>query len=235
MNLYKTNEQKDVKCLSQLFYFMSHDLQQHSYRVAQYTGILCLKAIELGYQGDVAGILSEEQLPHIQKAALYHDIGKLMTPTLILNKTEPLDEDEWAVIKRHPLEGTTLLEKLKTGNACDPLDGDAFYAMARSAILSHHEWWNGRGYPYGFKRDEIPLIARICSIADAYDAITVNRAYQPAMPHEFACGLIEKVSGEQFDPDLIKVFRHCKDQFEDFLGKPAQDNLSDNAVGFALI
>jgi putative two-component system response regulator len=231
MNLNKTSELKDVKSLDQLFFIMPHDLQMHSYRVSQYSGMLCQKAIELGYRGKEADMFSEEELPRIQKAVLFHDIGKLMTPAEILDKAKPLDKREWAIMKRHTLEGAALLKKLRTENDCGLLSKDAFYNMARNAILCHHEWWDG----YHFRGEEISLIARICAIADEYDAITVNLSYHPAMPHDLACTLIEKVSGEQFDPTLIEVFRHCEDQLENLLGKLSSIlNLSSNDASFAL-
>jgi HD-GYP domain-containing protein (c-di-GMP phosphodiesterase class II) len=187
---------------------MPRDLRRHSQRVARYAGILARRAMEDG----AAGGLTPELVPLLRRAALYHDLGKLMTPARVLYKDRPLSESEWAVMKRHPRDGADLLIRLKTANT--PPEDDSFYALACGVILCHHEWWDGRGYPCGLKGANIPPVARICAVADAYDAITARRAYQPALPHAHAGRLIERMSGIQFDPALIETFRRCKDQIE---------------------
>ncbi|MBA4372901.1 MAG: hypothetical protein C0402_08550 [Thermodesulfovibrio sp.] len=126
--------------------------------------------------------------------ALLHDIGKIATPKEILNKNEGLDEAEWTEIQRHPGLGAEILVELK---------------QFKDIILSikyHHEHWDGQKGLYGLKHEEIPLMARILSVADAYDAMTSDRPYRKMLSQEAAVKEIERCSGTQFDPSVVKAF-----------------------------
>jgi HD-GYP domain-containing protein (c-di-GMP phosphodiesterase class II) len=125
-------------------------------------------------------------------AALLHDVGMLGVPDSILIKPGPLDPAEWDIVKDHPQNGHDLV-------------ADAVHAEVSEAVLSHHERMDGTGYPRGLAGAEIPLLARILLVADAFDAITMPRAYQrPLEPHD-AIAELRRNAGTQFDPEVVEV------------------------------
>jgi response regulator RpfG family c-di-GMP phosphodiesterase len=125
---------------------------------------------------------------------MLHDVGKIGTPDAILQKPGPLTEDEWTVMRLHPEMGAKIVEPI------------GFSSTATEIILGHHERWDGKGYPHRLKGEEIPLTARTFAISDAYDAMTSDRPYRPAMDPADALGAIKEVSGTMYDPDLVEVF-----------------------------
>jgi putative nucleotidyltransferase with HDIG domain len=126
--------------------------------------------------------------------ALLHDVGKLMVPAEVLNKPGKLTEDEWAMVRGHPTAGVELLADIEF-----PWD-------VRPIVESHHERWDGRGYPHNLAGDAIPLAARVLCIADVYDALTSQRSYKRAFTHDEAIEIMRKDVGTQFDPALFPVF-----------------------------
>jgi hypothetical protein len=137
--------------------------------------------------------LSKAQVSDIGTAALLHDIGKIGISTEILNKPGKLTEEEFAIIKLHPIYTKTILEKIS-----------GFVIIANFAY-SHHENYNGTGYPQGLKGDEIPFESQIIQVADAYDAMTSERAYRKALSSKEALEIIKKEIGRQFNPEIAKV------------------------------
>ena len=154
----------------------------HSDRVAAYATLLAQK---LGLSDDVVTV--------VDQSALMHDIGKIGC-VLNLNKPGKLTQEEHEVFKKHPQFGRDILEPIKFLHPLIP------------GVQLHHERWDGLGYPLGLKRTEIPLIARIIAVADAYDAMTSNRAYRRALPQEVALAEIERCIGTQFDPEVAHAF-----------------------------
>ena len=138
----------------------------------------------------------------IEKAAILHDIGKIGIPTELLKKEGNLTEEEAAVMKKHTKIGAKFLEDIYAGN-----EKNDFIRISTDIIKYHHEHYDGNGYPYGKKGEEIPLGSRIISIADAYDSMVSNRAYRQGLQSEEALKLIEEKAGVQFDPELISVFK----------------------------
>ncbi len=143
--------------------------------------------------GKRCNINPTEQM-HLEAGALLHDVGKIGIRDGVLLKPGPLTDSEYKEMQLHPIIGAHMVEKLNCLHGC--LD----------AVLFHHERIDGYGYPYGIKGIEIPIIARITSIADAYDAMTTNRVYRKALSHETALEEIIRNSGTQFDPEIVRVF-----------------------------
>ena len=132
----------------------------------------------------------EARIEAIRVGGPVHDIGKAAVDPAILNKPSALDPDELVEIRRHPLVGAEMIHGIKSLRA------------AVHCVLHHHERWDGTGYPHGLKAHEIPFEARILAVADAYDAMTSDRPYQPALTHEDAIAEVERCSGSQFDPQV---------------------------------
>ncbi len=163
----------------------SQETQDHMERM----GEIALKVgIKLG--------LKQTTMDDLYLLAMLHDIGKIGVPFHIINKPGPLTEEEWEVMKRHPLIGYQI--------AISSVD----LKPIADGILSHHERFDGKGYPNKVSGRDIPLIARIISIIDAYDAITQDRPYRPKKSHEAAIEELKKHAGTQFDPDIVEIFVH---------------------------
>src|SRR5213595_622744 len=143
--------------------------------------------------------LPSDQIRVIARGAFLHDIGKMAIPDAILKKPGKLDEQEFEVMREHPYRGYQIVKKIP------------FLAEAAEIVYSHQEKFDGTGYPRGLKNEEIPLGARIFSIADTLDAMTSNRPYRAALPDSAAREEISRWSGRQFDPDVVKVFLSMPD------------------------
>jgi HD-GYP domain-containing protein (c-di-GMP phosphodiesterase class II) len=159
------------------------ETQGHSDRVCQLTLRL----------GRVIG-MSQESLAHLYRGALLHDIGKMRTPDQILNKKAPLNEEEWVIMRRHPQDAYAMLAPI------------AYLKPALAIPYSHHEKWDGSGYPRGLKGKRIPLAARIFAVVDVWDALTHDRPYRAAWSPEKALDYIRRQSGAHFDPQVVELF-----------------------------
>jgi HD-GYP domain-containing protein (c-di-GMP phosphodiesterase class II) len=141
---------------------------------------------------DRLGVSTE--YPDAQYGFLLHDSGKVGVPEAILGKPGPLTAAEWRVMRTHPLIGYQMLA------------GIPFLANAAEIVRSHHEMWDGSGYPEGLSAEEIPLAARVFSVVDAFDAMTTDRPYRAALPIQHAADEIARMRGTQFDPDVAGAF-----------------------------
>ena len=138
--------------------------------------------------------ISSKEVQQIHWGALLHDVGKIGIPDHILRKPGPLNEEEWAVMKKHPDIGYDMLKDIQ------------FLQPALNIVHDHHERFDGKGYPQGLKGKDIPLAARIFSIVDSYDAMTSDRPYRKKMSSVEALNELRKCSGSQFDPEIVKIF-----------------------------
>jgi putative nucleotidyltransferase with HDIG domain len=138
--------------------------------------------------------LPAEEAEVIGQAGLLHDIGKIGVPEAILRKPEPLDADEWAVMRRHPVVGAQIVAPFE------------FFARGALVIRHHHERWDGSGYPDGLTGDSIPLGARIVAVVDVYDALTSARPYRAALPHAAAVAALGAQAGQTLDADVVSAF-----------------------------
>lgn len=163
--------------------YRDDETEGHSKRVTELSVRLATKC---GFTG--------EDLVSFRRGALLHDIGKIGIPDSILRKPGPLNEEEWAIMRRHPLYSEKMLR------------GIPFLKKSLDIPLHHHEKWDGSGYPRGLKGEEIPLSARIFAIADVYDALTSDRPYRSALSKDKALGYIREQAGAHFDPVLVQVF-----------------------------
>lgn len=142
-------------------------------------------------------------------ASPLHDIGKVGISDRILLKPEKLTTDEYEIMKTHTIIGAQTLEEVR-----QRFPNNEFIKMGIKIARSHHERWNGEGYPDGLSEEDIPLSARIMAIVDVYDAVRSKRVYKPAIDHEATCRIIIKDSGTFFDPSMVEVFIRIQEQFE---------------------
>jgi putative two-component system response regulator len=183
----------------------------HLERVCAYSAVLAATIV-----GNREGV-NAEWADVVERTAALHDIGKVGIPDGILLKAGPLTDLERTTMQRHTVIGGDTLNAIRLMWGDNP-----FIVTAMQITLGHHERWDGRGYPFGMSQENIPLAARIVSVADVYDALTTARPYKTAMSHRDAFDAIVAGAGTQFDPDLIKLTRGCESQFAEIRAKFAE-------------
>jgi putative two-component system response regulator len=182
-----------------------HDTGMHIERTTAFSEILVddlLAYPKPGYE------LTRSEGNDIIEALKLHDLGKLAMPDSVLLKPGRLTEDEFAIIKTHPVHGYEMLSQ-----AVERMSADSLLLCAQDIAYGHHEKWDGSGYPLGKSGASIPLSARIAAIADVYDALTSVRPYKRAYSHEEACDIIYKDAGTHFDPYLVEVMQRHEKEF----------------------
>jgi putative two-component system response regulator len=140
--------------------------------------------------------LPDAEVELIEQAAPLHDLGKITIPDALLLKPGRLTSGEYEQIKEHSIAGASILAGSKS----------AVLQLARDIALTHHEWWDGSGYPSGLRGEEIPLAGRIVGIVDVFDALTHDRPYKPPWAYAEALAEIHRLSGTQFDPRIVGAF-----------------------------
>jgi len=175
---------RTIEALALAIEAKDHTTHDHLHRVRTY-------AIEIGQELG----LSEQELEALRAAALLHDIGKLAVPEHIINKPGRLTREEFEKMKIHPVVGAEILERV------------AFPYPVVPIVRSHHERWDGSGYPDGLKAEEIPIGARILSVVDTLDALSTDRQYRKALPPCEAMAKVEAAAGKAFDPAIVKVLK----------------------------
>lgn len=182
------------------------DTGNHLRRTQNYVRALAKQLRSKGLHTD---FLSDETIDMLYKCAPLHDIGKVGIPDRILLKPARYDADEFEIMKRHPSLGLAALQ-----NAQRIAGGDSvFFDIAKEIVYSHHEKWDGSGYPQGLAGDEIPLSARLMALADVYDALISKRVYKDGMDHQAAADIIVQGSGLHFDPDVVDAFLDLSFEF----------------------
>jgi putative two-component system response regulator len=180
-----------LECLSIAAEYKDEDTGKHIQRMSGYSQIL---AKNYG--------LSDEAIDMLKHAASMHDIGKVGIPDHIMQKPHKLTAEEFNIVKSHTIIGANILKGLKS-----PVTD-----MARRVAISHHEKWDGSGYPSGIKRERIPIEGRIVSLADVFDALTSKRPYKQAYPFNKTIEIIKNESGKSFDPEVVSVFMKSCDE-----------------------
>jgi HD-GYP domain-containing protein (c-di-GMP phosphodiesterase class II) len=175
--------------------YRDHDTGLHLQRVSQLCRIL---ADELRRTPPLDGYITDEYVEDLVLSSVLHDIGKVGVPDSVLLKPGRLTEEEFEAVKAHAVVGGDALDSVEKR-----MDGRSFFTLGKQIAYSHHERWDGKGYPRGLSGDAIPLSARIVAVADTYDAITSDRIYRAALPHEEAMRRILAERGTQFDPCVV--------------------------------
>lgn len=180
-----------VRCLGRASEYKDNETGMHVIRMSKVSQLL---AAAVG--------MSEDDCSLILHASPMHDVGKIGIPDNVLLKPGKLEGEEMEIMKRHSEMGVEIL-----GDHPSPL-----MEMARQVAITHHEKWDGSGYPRGLSGKDIPLVGRITALADVFDALTSERPYKDAWSIEDAISLIKEQSGKHFDPELVEIFLQCIDE-----------------------
>jgi response regulator RpfG family c-di-GMP phosphodiesterase len=176
---------------------------QHSRRTQRNMRIL---AEELAKQPAYRSSLTPERIELLSSLAPLHDIGKVGVADRVLSKPAALTDDELAEIRKHPAFGRDVIDRAKAEMGDDEHDEDGVLELARELVYTHHEKWDGSGYPQGLRGENIPLVGRLMAVVDVYDATVTTRRYHPAMSHDDAVKVIVEGKGTHFDPTIVDAF-----------------------------
>ena len=177
----------------------------HIDRTQKYLSILVNELIRTGIYADT---VSNWNLEVLLPSAQLHDVGKIVVSDLVLNKPGKLNDEEFALIKRHCAEGERIIDEM-----IDKAEEDGFLHYAKRFAAYHHEKWDGTGYPKGLAGEDIPLEGRVMAIVDVYDALVSERPYKKPFSHEQAIEIIKNDSGTHFDPSIVEAFLNVADDF----------------------
>jgi len=194
-----------VYCLSSMAMNRSYGSSSQAVRIQSMVQILCDGLRAVGAYTDTVSIAWIERL--VQVAPLY-DLGKFDIPDSILDNPGRLDDQDWELMQLHTSSGELALDEAEQA-----IGSSAFLRIAREAVKSHHEKWDGSGYPDGLQGEAIPLAGRILALVDVYDTMLHKQSYKNAIPHEQAADYIKQQSGKHFDPLLVQVFERVKSEF----------------------
>jgi len=178
----------------------------HLERMREYCKVISIQLSKLEKYKD---IIDECFVNDIYAASPLHDIGKVGIDDNVLLKPGKLTDDEWVIMKTHPIIGADTLREVDKQHP-----GNSLIRMGVQIAEGHHEKWDGSGYPYGLKGEEIPLVARILAIGDVYDALTSKRCYKEAFSHEKSAAIIREGKGKHFDPVVVDAFDTIEDEFK---------------------
>ncbi|WP_046017339.1 HD domain-containing phosphohydrolase [Marinomonas sp. S3726] len=201
----KTTRDVAIVSLSALAESRDNETGAHIIRTQEYVKVL---AEHLSLTDKYASFLTTNYIELLYKSAPLHDVGKVGIPDNVLLKPGKLTDDEFEIMKTHPQIGA---EALSTAEK--QLGSSSFLRVAKEISLTHHEKWNGSGYPNQLAGEDIPLSGRLMALADVYDALISKRVYKPAFSHDKAKSIILEGDGTHFDPEVVKAFLAVEDQF----------------------
>ncbi|CAK7065727.1 MAG: putative cyclic di-GMP phosphodiesterase [Desulfovibrio sp.] len=220
LSQYQRDLQQTVKELedsiavsfAELIEFRDKSTGGHVQRTGEYVAILGYALRAKGYFSDE---LQDRELNMMVRAAPLHDIGKIGVSDIVLLKPGKLSDEEFAIMKEHTVIGAAIL-----GTMFQRLPTQEYLHYAQMIAQSHHERFDGKGYPYGQTGEDIPLCARIMAVADVYDALVADRVYRKAMTDEEACDIIIAGKGANFDPRVVEIFEEYRDIFRNRREEP---------------
>jgi PAS domain S-box-containing protein len=192
--------------LAKLAEYRDEGTGTHLERIREYAKLL---AEEMAGIPSYREHIDQRYIEDIYQSAILHDIGKVGIPDAVLLKPGELTGEEFEVIKCHTLFGGDAITAIQS-----QIEGRSFLNIGREIAYSHHEKWDGSGYPHGLRGGEIPLAARIVAVADVYDALTTKRFYKEAFSHEKARQIILNLRGNHFDPEVVDAFLALEGQFD---------------------
>ena len=176
----------------------------HVRKTAKYTEIILH---ELKKMGEYSDILTDDYISDVVNSAPLHDVGKIQVPDAILNKPGRLTDEEFDVMKQHTVAGHDIISQ-----AIELVPNSGYLSEARNLAGYHHEKWDGTGYPYGIKGEDIPLSARVMAVADVFDALVSRRSYKEPMPYDKAIDIIREGAGKHFDPVIVQAFLNADEE-----------------------
>jgi len=194
-----------IFALSKLSESRDNETGAHLERVREFCKLLCRK---LRDTPKYESIIDDQYIEYTGAASPLHDIGKVGIPDQILLKQGKLTDEEWLIMKTHPVIGAETLRAVDRNHP-----GNEFIRIGIAIAEGHHEKWDGSGYPYGLKGEQIPLEARIMALSDVYDALTSKRCYKEAFSHEKSREIILSSNNTHFDPDVINAFLAAESEF----------------------
>lgn len=184
---------------------------EHVRRTSEYVAVL---GAEMKNRGMYPRVITATYLEQLRMAAPLHDIGKIKIPDSILKNPGKLSSEEFEIMKSHTVEGGKIIE-----DTLKEIEGDNFFVIAKEVAVYHHEKWNGTGYPYGTRGEEIPISARIMAVADFFDALTSSRSYKKAYSAQKTYQILMEESGRSFDPRVVDCFMRSRGEIEKILVK----------------
>ena len=179
---------------------------EHLERMREYCKVL---SVQLSRSPKYQSLIDAEFIDNIYAASPLHDIGKVGIIDSVLLKPGQLTAEEWNIMKTHPIIGAATLREVDRQHP-----GNSLIRMGIDIAESHHERWDGTGYPYGLKGAEIPIVARILALGDVYDALTSKRCYKDAFDHHKSRTILQESVGTHFDPEVVDAFLATEDEFQ---------------------
>ena len=195
-----------ILCMATVAEYRDFETGKHLLRTQIYIKEL---AIQLRNHPRFKAYLDDKTIEMLYLSAPLHDIGKVAIPDSILLKPSKFTDEEMTLMKKHTIYGEQIIQDTEK-----QLDGDSFLTFAREIAISHHEKWNGSGYPYGLKGEDIPISGRLMALVDVYDALVSKRVYKAALTHEAAVEIITGDRGIHFDPDVVDAFLEIQEWFK---------------------
>jgi putative two-component system response regulator len=215
------NRDVTILALAKMAETRDNETGAHLERVREYSRMI---ATDLSHHGPYQNEIDGDYIEAIYATSPLHDIGKVGIPDEILLKSGKLTDDEFDKMKEHTIIGA---ETLSSTLQAHP--EASFLRVASDIAISHHERWNGSGYPYGLSGEEIPLCGRIVALADVYDALVTKRVYKPAFTHEKTRSMIAEENGKHFDPAVVTAFFRRESQFAE-VGTWFRDSASNSSI-----